>query len=406
MQSLLKKLHQLNIKIDLLDDKLNIQAPKGAITDDLLNEIKIHKNDLIAFIRLHTDKAGYLKIPKVGEDVSYELSSSQFRLWLLSQFQEGNIAYNMPSLYEFKGILNVASLENALAAIIDRHESLRTLFIEDQYGNVRQIILNSEDIKFKLGYEDLSNELNREEKINKVIYSEANFSFDLSSDCLFRAKLIKTSDNTYMFSIVMHHIISDAWSCEVMISEILILYNTYLNNTTNSLPSLQLQYKDYAAWQKNLLKGDSIKGHKEYWVNLYEKKIPLLNLPQSMKRPLIKTYRGKSSSRLYDKGLLKKVNDICLAQECTLFMGLFAAVNTLLYRYSNQTNIIIGTPSANREHLELHNQIGLYVNTLALKTEFSGSDSYRTLLEKIKEVTLAAYEHQILRANIKLFSQV
>jgi natural product biosynthesis luciferase-like monooxygenase protein/amino acid adenylation domain-containing protein len=395
MQSLLKKLHQLNIKIDLLDDKLNIQAPKGAITDDLLNEIKIHKNDLIAFIRLHTDKAGYLKIPKVEEDVSYELSSSQFRLWLLSQFQEGNIAYNMPSLYEFKGILNVASLENALAAIIDRHESLRTLFIEDQYGNVRQIILNSEDIKFKLGYEDLSNELNREEKINKVIYSEANFSFDLSSDCLFRAKLIKTSDNTYMFSIVMHHIISDAWSCEVMISEILMLYNTYLNNTTNSLPSLQLQYKDYAAWQKNLLKGDSIKGHKEYWVNLYEKKIPLLNLPQSMKRPLIKTYRGKSSSRLYDKGLLKKVNDICLAQECTLFMGLFAAVNTLLYRYSNQTNIIIGTPSANREHSELHNQIGLYVNTLALKTEFSGSDSYRTLLEKIKEVTLAAYEHQI-----------
>ncbi|TRX33012.1 amino acid adenylation domain-containing protein [Flavobacterium sp. ZT3R18] len=397
MQLLLKKINKLNIKIDLLDDKLDIQAPKGVITDDLLNEIKLHKNDLIKFIKSYkANRKDSVNIPKVREQISYELSSSQRRLWLLSQFEGGNVAYNMPSVFELYGDLDISSLRKAFQFLLERHESLRTLFKEEEEsGQVKQIILNLEETKFQLQYEDLSNEANITERVKEIIQKEIEYSFDLSVDSLLRAKLIKRSQNNHVFICVIHHIVSDGWSSEIMTNEIFTLYDIYSKGKTNTLPVLKLQYKDYAAWQQNQLKSDTVEVYRNYWLKKMQGEIPVLDLPCYQARPAIKTYNGKSVKKLYSKELLKSFNDLCQSQECTLFMGLLATVKVLLFRYSNQKDIVIGSPIVGREHIDLQNQIGFYVNTLAFRTQFGGIDSFKELIANVKEVTLDAYEHQI-----------
>jgi amino acid adenylation domain-containing protein len=395
MQALLKKLNRSNIKIDLVDEKLDIQAPKGVMTEDLLNEIKLYKNDLIEFISTYkAKKAKNEFIPQVSVQSSYVLSSSQHRLWLLSQFQGANIAYNMPSVFQLKGNLDISSLKNAFRSLIERHESLRTVFTEQESGEVRQIILDIEDIKFQLEYEDISKSTYPSAIEKEIIKRKIEYTFDLSADSLLQATLLKTAANTYTFVCVMHHIISDGWSSEVMIDELFTLYNSYVNETANPLIPLQIQYKDYAAWQQNQLKEAEMKSHKEYWLNQFEGELPSLNLPTYQVRPAVKTYNGNSEKKQYSDTILKDFNALCQSQGSTLFMGLLATVKLLFYKYTNQRDIIIGSPIAGREHSDLQNQIGFYVNTLALRTHFKEKDSFLDLLSNVKEVILDAYEHQ------------
>ncbi|WP_428229088.1 amino acid adenylation domain-containing protein [Flavobacterium sp.] len=396
MQALLKKLNESNIKIDLVDEKLDIQAPKGVMTEDLLNAIKFHKKDLIDFLAVYkTKKKEHIFIPQVLAQSSYVLSSSQRRMWLMSQFEAGNTAYNMPSVFELKGDIVISSLAKAFFALIARHESLRTVFEEGEAGDVRQIILNLENCKFQLQYEDLSNDEKHVEKTKAIIQKEIEYSFNLSADSLLRASLVKTSQDTYVFICVMHHIISDGQSAQVMTNELFTLYDQDLKENHNSLPDLQLQYKDYAAWQQDQLKNDKINSHKLYWLQQFETEVPVLDLPTYKTRSAIKTYHGKTVKKIYNAALLKDFSDLCQSQGSTLFMGLLATVKILLYRYTNQTDIVVGSPIAGREHADLQSQIGLYVNTLALRTQFEEQVSFKELLNTVKKITLDAYEHQI-----------
>jgi amino acid adenylation domain-containing protein len=339
-------------------------------------------------------KETYNSIPKLTEQSSYILSSSQRRLWLLSQFEGGNIAYNMPSVFELEGNLAISSLQVAFQELIEHHESLRTVFKEVD-GEVRQVILKIEEIKFQLQYEDVSNEENSIEKVKSIIQKETAYSFDLSSDSLLRAKLVKIAKDNYVFICVMHHIISDGWSAEVMTNELFTLYDTFADGNGNRLPLLQIQYKDFAAWQQEQLKNDDVESHKSYWLKQFEGELPVLDLPTFQTRPAIKTYNGKSVKKLYNSSLLKDFNALCQSQGSTLFMGLLATVKVLLYRYTDQKDIVIGSPIAGREHVDLQNQIGFYVNTLALRTQFEGAASFKEVLANVKDVTLGAYEHQI-----------
>ncbi|SHL03865.1 non-ribosomal peptide synthetase [Flavobacterium chilense] len=392
MQALLKKLNNSNIKIDLVDEKLDIQAPKGVMTADLLNEIKLYKNDLIEFISSYKAKKDkHQFIPQVPIQHSYVLSSSQHRLWLLSQLESASVAYNMPSVFQLKGNLDISSLKNAFQLLIERHESLRTLF-KEEYGEVRQIIVPIEDIRFQLEYEDISHNANLPVKEKEIIKKEIEYSFDLSQDSLLHAKLIKTTQDTYTFVCVMHHIISDGWSNEVMIRELFTLYNSALNE--DPLSPLHIQYKDYAAWQQNQLNEADMEKHKAYWLSQFENELPNLNLPTYQIRPAIKTYNGKSEKKLFSDILVKDFNALCQSQGSTLFMGLLAIVKVLFYKYTNQKDISIGSPIAGREYLDLQNQIGFYANTLALRTCFKEKDNFSDLLANVKEVTLNAYKHQ------------
>lgn len=395
MQTLLKKINKFNIKIDYLDEKLDIQAPKGTMTKELLDEIKLHKNELIEFITLHRKAEKQIFIPKTAQKEGYVLSSSQRRLWLLSQLDGGNTAYNMPSVFKVNGKLDKEFLQAAFKVVVERHESLRTIFKETESGEVKQIILNADAANFLLQYEDLSNERVSKQAISDLIQKEIEYSFDLSSDSLVRAKLIKRASESYVFICLIHHIVSDGWSSGILTTELFTIYDAFVNQKSNPLPVLELQYKDYAAWQQEQLKIDSIEIHKTYWLQQFQGEVPVLEFPSQQIRPTIKTYNGKSIKRFYDQKILKDFNALCKSQDSTLFMGLLSVVNILLYKYTHQTDIVIGSPIAGREQIELQNQIGFYVNTLALRTQFTKTDSFNEVLKNVKQVTLGAYQHQL-----------
>lgn len=392
MQELIKKLNSFKIDIDLIGGKLDVKAPKGVMTEELLQEIKLHKDELKEFISTYknaTQKDSHY-IPRVSEQLDYAMSSSQRRLWVLNQIQKTAV-YNMPSVFELRGKLDTVILESAFLSLIKRHESLRTVFKKLE---ARQIILSPQESKFELRYEDLTNQNISQSKVEDIIHKEITYSFDLTTDSLLRAKVLRTSRDTYLFICVMHHIISDGWSAEVMTNELFMLYEAYLKREGNPLAPLDIQYKDYAEWQQTSLVKDELKKQEQYWIKQFEGEIPVLELPTSRSRPAIKTYVGKSVKTSYNFEKTHNFNSLCKAQDSTLFMGLFSAVKILLYRYTGQNDLVIGSPIAGREHSDLQNQIGFYANTLALRAQFEHNDSFRMVLEKVKKATLEGYKNQ------------
>jgi len=335
-------------------------------------------------------------IVAVSKAEGYALSSAQRRLWVLSQFGEGNIAYNQVAAYRLRGDLHITSLEESFNAVIKRHEILRTVFSEDELGEVRQFVRDIDTCNFKISHTDLREEAAVDEGLlNSLMIAESLKAFDLSEGPLLRAGLYQLSSDEWLFTYTMHHIISDGWSMGILIREVLTYYKHHLSGIDlQVLPPLRIQYKDYAGWQLEQLKSDKLQADKAYWLNQFSDELPVLELATDKVRPSVKTYRGGTVRRTLGKDLTVGLNKLCQEQGATLFMGLLSGVNMLLYRYTGQTDIIVGSPTAGRDHGDLEDQIGFYVNTLALRSRFSGSDSYVTLLGRVRELTLGAYDHQ------------
>jgi non-ribosomal peptide synthetase component F len=192
----------------------------------------------------------------------------------------------------------------------------------------------------------------------------------------------------------MHHIISDGWSKGILINELFTAYNAFSKGDEPELPPLRIQYRDYAVWEQAQLKGERFRQLKNYWLQQFAGELPVLDLPADRERLPVKTYRGSAVRNKINKNATTGIRELLREQDSTLFMGLMTAVNILLYRYTGQEDIVIGTSVAGREHDDLANQVGYYLNTLALRTKFSGQDSYVQLLAKVKQVTLEAYQHQ------------
>jgi NRPS condensation-like uncharacterized protein len=339
-------------------------------------------------------QTSYEVIPIAEVQESYPLSSSQRRLWVLSQFEEGNVAYNMPGVYEFNGTLDVALLESCLRTLVFRHEILRTVFRENSAGEVRQYILDTGASEFGIPVTDLRGLSEQPGLLSEILSRESMEAFDLSMGPLLRTHLYRRGDEHWVFTYTMHHIISDGWSMDVLINELLRLYNSGLSGESLDLPALRIQYKDYASWQQEQLKGEALSRSRSYWLSRFSGELPVLELSGDRARPQIKTYNGGMVYRLLDKEVMSGLESFVQSRGATLFMGLLSAVNVLLYRYTGQQDIIIGSPIAGREHADLNDQIGFYVNTLALRTRIDGSMRFTDLLEKIKGDTLEAYEHQ------------
>ncbi|WPQ62326.1 amino acid adenylation domain-containing protein [Chitinophaga sancti] len=327
-------------------------------------------------------RTAFAGIPLAPVQSSYVLSSSQRRIWVLSQLEGGSVAYNIPGAYEFEGQLDAALLEDAFKTLIARHEVLRTVFREDEEGEVRQFILPS--IDFKLHYQD------HVVSANDVLIADFNYVFDLSSGPLLRACLYQLSAGKWLFSFVIHHIISDGWSIGVFIQELLHVYNG-----GGTLPPLRIQYKDYADWQAAQLSGAALEAHRAYWLDKFKGELPVMDLVTDKVRPLIKSYAGSKVEKQLSIDLTRKLKQLVNATGSTLFIGMMAAVKTLLYRYTGQEDIIVGSAVAGREHIDLEEQIGFYVNTLALRSRFNGSDNFESLLSMIHQQTLEAYAHQV-----------
>lgn len=337
-------------------------------------------------------KTLFSAIPLAPEQSSYPMSSAQRRSWVLSQFSDGSTAYHMPGVFEFEGNLDAESLNHSFSDLIERHEILRTVFHAAADGEIRQYILPASAIAFKVLHHDLQH-ANRS-VVQEKIKSDMFCSFDLSTGPLLSGNLYQLKNNKWIFSLVMHHIISDGWSVEVMIKELLQLYHAHVNQQVLSLPPLRIQYKDYAVWQQHELHNGAFQKQQTYWLQQLSGALPVLEMPTDRLRPAVKTYHGGRIEKVISPEVLSGITALCQAANSTLFMGLFAVVNTLIYRYSGQEDIIIGSPVSGRVHADLEGQIGFYVNTLALRTQFRGTDSFRQLLANVKQLIFDAYEYQ------------
>ncbi len=327
------------------------------------------------------------------ESNTFPLSFAQKRLWFLNQLEPNNPFYNIPGAVKLKGKLNIVALDQSINEIIQRHEILRTTF-QTVNGQPVQVIAPS--LKLTNPIIDLSLSVLPEPELHKLIDREALTAFDLESSPLLRVKLLKLNQTEYIILFTLHHIIADGWSMGLLVEEFVTLYSNFCTGEQLfSVPKLPIQYADFAVWQQECLQGEVLENQLSYWKQQLNN-ISLLALPTDKPRPIIPTFKGATHSFILSQDLTNKLHSLSRGQGVTLFMTLLAAFKVLLYRYTNQDDICIGSPIANRNREEIEKLIGFFVNTLVLRSDLSGNPTFTELLARVREVTLQAYSHQDL----------
>ncbi|RJG36973.1 condensation domain-containing protein, partial [Motilimonas pumila] len=385
------------VHLYLKGNSLAYKASKGALTVDLKKTITENKQKIISFLMMQgNDSTSRTQVIHRLEDstLSIKLSYSQQRLWLLDQIDGGSAHYNMPAALKLSGKLDVVALNQAFTTILSRHESLRTVFAADDAGTPFQLITPAAE--FAVEIDDLSQVEPGPQQlaIAERVTIEAGKLFDLGNDLMLRAQLLKLAENEHMLLVTMHHIASDGWSMAILINEFKALYSAYVQGLSNPLPALEVQYADYAHWQRNWLQGEVLDSQLGYWEKQLSGLPEAHNLPLDYARPKLQSFVGRTYSSQLDKDTSQALNTLCQAQGATLFMGLHAAFSTLLSRYSNETDIVVGSPIANREQTEVAELIGFFVNTLVLRSDLSENPSFNSLLNQSKTMLLDAYAHQ------------
>ncbi len=336
------------------------------------------------------------RIPKrePGEE-ALPLSFAQQRLWFMEQIEPGHFFYNLMLATRLAGPLRPSKLEESINEIVRRHEALRTTFkIVD--GHARQVIASS--LQVRLALDDLRKmpEAEREPAAGRLTLFEANCPFDLVRGPLLRARLLHLDDFDHVLLLTMHHIVSDGWSMGILNRELSTLYMAFCNGQPSPLPELPIQYADFTLWQRAQLQGEAFERLLSYWKNKLAGIPVLLALPTDRPRPPVQVFQGASYGLVLPKSLLEGLKTIGRQAGVTLFMGLLSAFKVLLFRYSGQSDIAVGSPIANRTRVEVEGLIGIFVNTLVLRTDLSGDPTFRQLLGRIREEALGAFAHQDL----------
>ena len=339
------------------------------------------------------DHAGPELAARRRETDRFPLSLSQQRLWFLDQLEPGTPFYNIPIAVRLDGDLDTAALWRSVNEIIRRHESLRTTFLP-QDGAAAQVIAPS--LTLPIPTVDLSALAEPGRETPPLTDEAARQPFDLSRGPLLRVMLLKLGERDHVLLLTMHHIISDGWSINIFVHEMAALYGAFSSGRPSPLPELPIQYADFACWQREAMKGERLQSRIEFWKRKLGGDLPLLQLSTDRPRPAVQTYRGAGLSRSLPGEIGEDLKALALQEGATLFMVLLAAFQVLLYRYTGQEDLCVGTPVANRDRAELEGLIGFFVNTLALRTDLGGEPTFRELLRRVREETLAAYEHQDL----------
>ncbi len=318
------------------------------------------------------------------------LSFAQQRLWFLDQLQSDSPAYNITIGYRIKGEVNIEVLERSVNEIIRRHEILRTTF-QTIDGQPLQVI--APELTLKLTVEAFEE---REDELQQQAMVEAREPFHLAQGPLLRTRLLRLSTYEHVLLLTVHHIIFDGWSMSILYRELSALYATYLQGMPSPLPPLPIQYTDFAHWQREWLQGEVLNSELDYWKQQLSGAPPVLELPGDRPRPAVQTYRGGTYSFSFPKTLSQALKALSRQEDCTLFQTLLTAFQILLHRYTGQQDILVGSPIANRSHLEIEELIGFFANTLVMRGDLSGNPSFYELLDRIRAITLDAYDHQYL----------
>ena len=331
--------------------------------------------------------------PLVKAEGEKPLSFAQQRMWFLNQLDPGSAQYHIPSAVRITGDLDVAALRACLNEITRRHETLRTAFISVD-GAPKLAVAAVLDVPLPVVDLTAFDEPEKESRVQQRIKEFALLPFNLAVAPLFRVELLQLNENEYVFEMVMHHIISDGWSSGVLIREIGVVYDAIKNNKPSPLPDLEIQYSDFAAWQRNWLQGEALDKQLAYWKNQLANADAELGLPTDRPRPAFQSMTGGQFTFQLPEAVYAQVLELSRNENATPFMILLAAFQLMLAQYAGKDDISVGTPIANRNRAETENLIGFFVNTIVLRTDLSNDPSFKDVLQRVKKVTLDAYAHQ------------
>ncbi len=379
----LSELSNLDIRLWLDGERLRCNAPKDVLTANLQAEIAARKAEIIQFLNTSSTQE---TIKPVSRNQHLPLSFGQQGLWFIDELADGSTAYNQLFAIKFQGVLQVAILEQALTEIIRRHEILRTTF-KTINGQAFQAIATEPN--FTLAVETLE-----WQELQPFAVAQSQRNFNLAEGPLLRVTLVKLAPTEYVLLFVIHHAIADAWSSTIFIQELAAIYEAFSLGKPSPLPELPIQYADFADWQHQKLQ-QLLPEQLRYWEQKLSDTPPVLQLP-SRPRLAVQSFRGDIITLELNQDLTSKLKQLSQQSGVTLFMTLLAAFNTLLYRYTNQDDICVGTTIANRHSRELESLIGYFLNTLVMRTDLSGNPTFRELLQRVQNVAWEAYNHQNL----------
>ena len=371
--------------------ELRLKAPKGALSDELRSELKEQKQALTEFLTTaqSTSKNSATAITRANRDQPLPASFAQQRLWFLDELEPGSSTYNMSWSLRLQGQLNIPALQTALDTLVLRHESLRTRFTSDDVMPL-QVIDSDQRITI-----DFSTHRDADDNWTKAwVNEQSSAPFCLQTGPLLRVHILETAADDHRLVIVIHHIISDAWSMSILFQELAYLYGCCCKTETSALDNLKIQYADFSAWQREWLQGAELDRQLSYWRTNLADAPPLLELPTDRARPVRQTYAGKHVKRRASAELMQQLQMLIQPLGISMFMLMQTAFSVLLARYSGTVDIVMGTPIAGRRHEELEPLIGFFLNTLVLRNNLSGNPAFIDLLKQTRSTTLTAYEHQ------------
>lgn len=368
-------------------EQLRYRAPAGVLTPEFTIELREHKAELIRYLSSH----GRDEILPVPDQPHYEVSHVQRRIWVLAQIEAASAAYNVPLRLVLDGHLEPDALVEALTQLLARHEGLRTTFV--LIGDEPRQVVHA-PYPASIRKLDFSSEHNPEERIRASADAEAAEPFDLERGPLLRVTLVRAGSTRHVLFFTIHHIVSDGWSLRVAMQELATLYETTSKHGPANLPALKIQYRDYAAWQNRALESGSLRDQRNYWLQKLSGELPVLSLPLDFARPPFQSFRGASHAVRFEAAETAGLRDYARSHRSSVFTVLVALIKVLLYRYTDQTDIIVGTAVAGRSRIELEDQVGCYLNTLALRNRIDPSASFDMVVLQVRQTILEALDYQ------------
>jgi amino acid adenylation domain-containing protein len=391
---LLGDLEGRGVRLYLADGQMRALAPKNVLTDELRQQIKEQRDELIDLLRKRASLESLTVAPPigvVGRDGVLPLSFAQQRLWFLQQLDPASVEYNMPMPVWWEGDLDVGAVGAALSALLERHEVLRTRLVVGEDGVAAQVIDPPAAVDLPLV--DVSGEADPTEAARALIAQDGAVPFDLAAGPLLRARLVRVSAREHVLALCLHHVVFDEWSAGILRRELGEFYEAFRDGREPVLPALPVQYADFAVWQREWLTGEVLDGQLEYWRERLAG-APVLELPTDRPRPPVRSTVGESIDFVVPGHVAEGLRALARTARASMFMTLLGAFSVLLGAYSGQDDVVVGTPIANRNRRETEGLIGFFVNTLVLRTDLSGDPTFAELLSRVRDVALGAYAHQ------------
>jgi NRPS condensation-like uncharacterized protein len=350
-----------------------------------ISKLSPEKRAILAKRLQGKEDSNFKTIPQRHRTAPLPLSFAQQRIWFLQQLELDNPFYNEQIAIHLTGLLDVVSLEKSLNEMIQRHEALRTTFKMVE-GQPVQIIASNLTLTLPTVNLCQLPEAQWQVEIQRIGIEQSQRPFDLVNGPLLRWMLLQISDREHVLLFEMHHIVTDGWSLGIIIRELSALYQELTTGKPACLPELPIQYADFAVWQRQHLQGEKLESQLSYWKQQLKNATPLLQLPTDRPRPPVQTYRGAKLSFQLSQNLTQAIEAIAQKHEATLFMTLLTVFKILLYRYTGQEDIVVGSYIANRNRAEIEELIGFFVNTLVLRSEVSGNTTFEELLCQVRQM--------------------